>query len=308
MQDAELHVLPGPPQAGLKRQILDELMRNPFLDDDLQMLSVRLGTPRRELSEALAGLSTAQFVRSTGRNSYMLDTEIGSELDGETATDELLWDVPAEADLHALQSDDAVPDHSNFSDNLGIVAEVDGDSEALVFLPHTESEATRKLVEALPIGIVVLNQDGMLELANHKASEWLGLPLDVLDGATFEIVTGMNPMSVLSFSESDGSPVIFSMKEPYPVEVTIKPCLIESGAAVLLVVRDTTLQEEVSKNQANLQEELFDQMRDEIVDPLLTIEQFLDRPDGSTLVQARAAMEQVNWFMRQFFLRDEPKK
>ena len=284
MQDADLHVLPGPPHAGLKRRVLDELMRNPFLDDDLQMLSARLGTPRRELSEALAGLSSARFVRSTGRNSYMLDMAIGSEIEGDAAAEELFWDVPADADLTVPVDED--------------------EARALVFLPSTEAPATHKLVEALPIGIVVLNQDGILELANRKATDWLGLPVDVLDGATFEIVTGVNPMEALS----SGEPMTFSVKEPFPVEITIRPCLIESGAAVLVVVRDTTLQEEVSKIQANLQEEIFDQMRDEIVDPLFTIEQFLDQPDGSTLVQARAAMEQVNWFMRQFFLRDEPKK
>lgn len=290
MQDADLHVLPGPPHAGLKRRVLDELMRNPFLDDDLQMLSARLGTPRKELSEALAGLSTARFVRSTGRNSYMLDMEIGSEIEGEAATQELLWDAAPDAGLTALEP--IVTDDAD-----------EGVSEVLAFLLNTEAPATQRLVEALPIGIVVLNQDGILELANRKASDWLGLPIDVLDGATFEIVTGVNPMAVLA-----ASPITFSVKEPSPVEITIRPCLIESGAAVLVVVRDTTLQEEVSKIQANLQEEIFDQMRNEIVDPLFTIEQFLDRPDGSTLVQARAAMEQVNWFMRQFFLRDEPKK
>lgn len=297
MQDADLHVLPGPPHAGLKRRVVDELMRNPFLDDDLQMLSARLGTPRRELSEALAGLSTARFVRSTGRNSYMLDMEIGSEIEGEAKTQELFWDAP-ETDLPGIET--TVTD---------VTEEVDEEAfGALAFLPNTEAPATKKLVEALPIGLVVLNQDGILELANHKASDWLGLPFDVLDGATFEIVTGVNPMAVLAPGEPAASPITFSVKEPSPVEITIRPCLIESGAAVLVVVRDTTLQEEVTKIQASLQEEIFDQMRDEIVDPLSTIERFLDRPEGSTLVQARAAMEQVNWFMRQFFLRDEPKK
>ncbi len=228
----------------------------------------------------------------------MLDMEIGSETVGETATEELLWGAEPNADLAAVE-----PIVTEDVDEDGD----EGVSGTVLFLPNTEAPATKKLVEALPIGIVVLNQDGILELANRKASDWLGLPVDVLDGATFEIVTGVNPMAVLS-GEPTASPITFSVKEPSPVEITIRPCLIESGAAVLLIVRDTTLQEEVSKIQANLQEEIFDQMRDEIVDPLFTIEQFLDRPDGTTLVQARAAMEQVNWFMRQFFLRDEPKK
>ena len=294
MLDSDLHVLPGPPHAGLKRRVLDELMRNPFLDDDLQMLSARLGTPRREISEALAGLSTAGFVRSTGRNSYMLDMEFGGEVDGGAATEKLFWDAPIDTEqttMESLVSKEMVPENAGTDK-----------PETLVFLPNTEGPATQKLVDALPVGVAVLNEDGILELANQRAADWLGLPDDVLDGATFEIVTGVNPLAALN-----GSPMIFSVKEPLPVEITIRPCLTESGAAVLIVVRDTTLQEEVSKIQAHLQEEIFDHMRDEIVDPLFTIEQFLERPDGSMLVQARAAMEQVNWFMRQFFLRDEPR-
>ena len=302
MLDSDLHVLPGPPHAGLKRRVLDELMRNPFLDDDLQMFSARLGTPRRELSEVLAGLSMAGFVRSTGRNSYMLDMEIGSA-GGESAvaTESLLWDPPTDSEQPFGQ-----PPNSNAATTD--VGEIETEAlknaapETLVFLPDMTAPATQKLVEALPIGVVVFSDEGVLKLSNQRASDWLGLPVDVLDGATFEIMTGVNPMEVLT-----GEPIIFSAQEPVPVEISIRPCLIESGVAVLVVVRDTTLQEEVSKIQAHLQEEIFDQMRDEMVDPLFTIEQFLERPDGSMLVQARAAMEQINWFMRQFFLRDEPK-
>ena len=285
MQDADLHVLPGPPHAGLKRRVLDELMRNPFLDDDLQMLSARLGAPRLDLSAALAGLSTARFVRPAGAG-YMIDTEIESELDeDEVDPQKLLWEAP-EAPWKAPEQQ--LPPDAGLS--------------APVFLPLADAPATQELVEALPIGNVVLNEDGVLELVNRKASDWLGLPGDVLDGATFEITTGVNPMVVLA-----GSPISFSITEPHPVEISIRPCRIETGDAVLVVVRDTTMQEEVTKIQASLQEQIFDEMREEMVTPLVTIEKFLDQPDASTLVQARAAMEQVNWFLRQFFLRDEPR-
>jgi hypothetical protein len=277
-------------------------MRNPFLDDDLQMFCARLGTPRRELSEVLAGLSMAGFVRSTGRNSYMLDMEIGGAGGESTvATEELFWNPPTDSEQPFGQ-----PPNSTAATTDACEVETEAPEnaapKALVFLPDMASPSTQKLIEALPIGVVVLSDEGALKLSNQKASDWLGLPVDVLDGATFEIMTGVNPMEVLT-----GEPITFSAKDPTPVEITIRPCLIESGVAVLVVVRDTTLQEEVSKIQAHLQEEIFDQIREEMVDPLFAIEQFLERPEGSTLVQARAAMEQIHWFMRQFFLRDKPK-
>jgi hypothetical protein len=34
------------------------------------------------------------------------------------------------------------------------------------------------------------------------------------------------------------------------------------------------------------------------------IEKFLEHPDADGLVQARVAMEQINWFLQEFFLRE----
>ena len=34
------------------------------------------------------------------------------------------------------------------------------------------------------------------------------------------------------------------------------------------------------------------------------LERFLEKPDADMLVQARIAMEQINWFLQEFFLRD----
>ena len=34
------------------------------------------------------------------------------------------------------------------------------------------------------------------------------------------------------------------------------------------------------------------------------LERFLEEPDADMLVQARIAMEQINWFLQEFFLRD----
>ena len=81
-------------------------------------------------------------------------------------------------------------------------------------------------------------------------------------------------------------------------------CTLKSGTAVLIVVSDVSLQEEVSRMQGDVQEELFDRLRDEMVNPLSMIEQFLERPDSQGLIHARAAMEQINWFLREYFLRE----
>ena len=60
----------------------------------------------------------------------------------------------------------------------------------------------------------------------------------------------------------------------------------------------------MSKIQAEVQEELFQRLKTDMVDPLAMLERFLEEPDADMLVQARIAMEQINWFLQEFFLRD----
>ena len=56
--------------------------------------------------------------------------------------------------------------------------------------------------------------------------------------------------------------------------------------------------------QVHLQEELFAQLRIRVAQPMVLIQQFLDRPDAEGLAPARAALEQVNEFLNEYFLDD----
>jgi len=57
---------------------------------------------------------------------------------------------------------------------------------------------------------------------------------------------------------------------------------------------------------AHFQEELFTKLREELVDPLVLIQQFLEDPQSAGLGPARAALEQINWFLDDFMLSDKP--
>ncbi|MFH1571812.1 MAG: hypothetical protein ABIL09_27730, partial [Gemmatimonadota bacterium] len=137
-----------------------------------------------------------------------------------------------------------------------------------------------------------------LEIANQRAAAWLGVPLADLDGATFEMATGVNPLQVIR-----ATPLCFSLTGPGAVEVSLHPAALASGQAVLAVLRDVSLQEEVTRLQAEVQEELFGLLNGEMVGPLSMIEQFLEHPDPPGLAQARLAMEQINGFLSDYFLR-----
>ena len=292
MFDTDLQIVPGPPDAGTKRQVLEEWMRNPFLDEDAHLLSLRLGIPQTEIGNALQGLCQARFMRNGTSAGYVLHLDLSSDsaATGSTATDLLLVDETAQEDTDLGE---VVADRT--SPKGPVPLKIPQGLEAIL---SGADAAFEKLVGAMPFGIVVLQGNGSLELANGKALQWLDIPIDLLDGATFEIATGINPLPVARGE----APVSFSLPSPHPVEVSMHVCQLGSGPGVLIALRDVSLQEEVSRLQGEVQEELFNRLRQEMVSPLFMIERFLDHPDAAGLGQARAAMEQINWFFKTYLL------
>ena len=298
-------IFPGPPEADVQHQVLDQWMRNPFLDDDAESLSLRLGIPPSEIKDAIAALCASRFLRNGTSSGYMLLMDLEEEeVDEEVAAEETVLQAsspPTASDLlHSAAAAAAAVDGGTESRTSGsedllrpLVSPL-----GLEGLLSSADAAFEQLVEALPFGVVVLQENGCLELANDKALRWLDMPIDLLDAATFEIVTGVNPLPV-AMGEP---PISFSMSIPHPVEVAMHKCQLPSGPGVLIALTDVSLQEEVNRLQAELQEELFNRLRQEMVSPLFMIGKFLDHPDAVGLGQARAAMEQINWFFRTYLL------
>ena len=279
MQVFDLPVQPGPPHASLKRRILDELLLNPFLDEDLLGLSLRLSTPRPELSEALESLCQERFLKQASQRGYLLDLEeVGAAVEAASPAGPIAGQA-AQAGTGAVCLPKVPEGLGLFFPDLGISLE--------------------DLVETLPFGVVLLRADGALELANERAAQWLGIPLQDLDGATFEMATGVNPGLVTGGATA----ISFFLKVPRPLELSLHTCGLAGEAAVLIVVRDAAVQEQVSRMQAQVQEQLFARIGREVVEPLGLIEQFLENPDSKALGQARAALEQINWFLQDFLLR-----
>ena len=278
MQVADLPVLPGPPRAELKRQILEEFLQNPFLDDDLAGLSLRLQASRFELGRALGELCQAHFLKEAGRSRYALDLDFAADEEGIAepvlpAGEEKVLSLPAEA---------LVAQHIG-TDAAGELAAAD-------------------LVDALPYGAILLRADGSLILANQRAVDWLGIPLADLDAERFAQVTGFQPSLVLGNSPT----VHFSLKDPRALEVSMHACRPADEPAILVVLRDSSLQEEIARAQTSLHEELFARLDQDLVEPLLAIQHFLENPDADELGQARLALEQINGFLQDFLLVGKP--
>ena len=306
MFDLDLQIVPGPPDAVTKRQVLEQWMRNPFLDEDVHLLSLRLGIPTTEIGPALQGLCQARFLRNGTSAGYVLHMDLTSDSIAPSEPDaQLVEDVAAAsftaADL--LLVDDSTQEEADLGEAVADRTSQKGSPplkipQGLEAILSGADAAFEKLVGAMPFGIVVLQGNGSLELANGKALQWLDMPVDLLDGATFEIATGINPLPVARGE----APVNFSLPSPHPVEVSMHVCQLSSGPGVLIALRDVSLQEEVSRMQGEVQEELFHRLRQEMVSPLFMIERFLDHPDAAGLGQARAAMEQINWFFKTYLL------
>ncbi|MEE2657735.1 MAG: PAS domain-containing protein [Candidatus Latescibacterota bacterium] len=300
----DLQVVPGPPHADLKRRALDEWLRNPFLDDDEEDLALRLSAPASDVVEAMVGLCESGFLQPSGRSGYRLDCDFGdvssSDIaEGKSAT--VSFSAAAVGDPMNAAEVAIPPEFSDFGKKAAedpLAREI---SEALNgLLPREANGGGKELLDALPFGVAILRETGSLEMANRKASQMLGIPCEQVDGATFEIATGVNPLTALCCRD----PIVFSLTEPLPVEVTLQPRDIAGQRVVLILFRDVSLQEEVAQISAHLQEELYENLQDEMIGPLMMIEQFLERPQLQGLGEARVAMEQINSFLRDFFLRD----
>jgi PAS domain-containing protein len=300
--------------------VLEEWLQNPFLDDDVASLSFRLGADLVEVSEALGGLCDAGFLRSAG-SGYTLTLDLGgtipealpppadsatkpadepsqavvqlASLSGAVIADPAEEEQPAQVDadedqelLELLSADDRVD---------ALAREIE---QTLTELLPDEPLEDAQLVDALPFGMLVLRPTGATELANDSAARMLGVPREDLDGASFEIATGVNPLAALD----EDRPLSFSLTEPRAMEVNLHSRRLPSGAVIVIMIRDVSLLEEVANIQAEAQEELYERLKGDMVHPLAMIEKFLEHPDASGLVQARVAMEQINWFLQEFFL------
>ncbi len=268
MYDWDLQVVPGPPKADLKRRMLEEWLRNPFLDDDVKALCARLGAPETEVAEALTGLCEAGFLRAAGTGYALSLDQADSPLHEAPALEAPALGAPGAGEPTLA---DRVP--NELLDDAG-------------------------LVDALPFGLLVLGPAGTADLANDKAAAMLGVPLADLDGKAFERVTGVDPLIALDHAE----PLSFSLIDPPALEVTLQGRRLPSGPAILIMVRDVSLLEEVSHIQAEAQEELYDRLKEELVQPFGAIEKFLEDPGRDGLARARLAMEQINGFLQEFFL------
>ena len=273
MHDWDLPVVPGPPMADLERRMLEEWRRNPFLDDDVKALGLRLGSPEAEAAAALAGLRESGFLEAAGAGCVLSpdpDQGPGPQAPGSGAPES---------------------------------GEGDGAPAGEFPQPLTPSIAGAPLddpglADALPFGLLVLRSSGAAEMVNRRAAAMLGVPLADLDGKAFERITGVDPVAALDHPE----PHSFSLIGPSALEITLHRRRLSSGISVLILLRDVSFLEEVSHIQAEAQEELYGRLREGLVQPLAAIEEFLEDPGRDGLVRSRLAMEQINGFLKEFLL------
>lgn len=267
----ELLSLPAGPRAESKRRLLAEYLRNPFLDDDLHALTLRLGAARAEVGDLLLELCQEGLLKESGRRGYLLDLDGVATGGDEGDPGQGIVSLPPEA-LIAQQS-----------------TPVSGAADALPLAGDPASPA---------VGIVLLGAGGRAELANDQAAEWLGVPATELDAATFQAATGIDPTLVL-----DGAPrASLSLHHPRPLRVALHSCCVGGSPGVLAVLQESGAAVELARVQAQVQEELYTRLRGEVAEPVLLIQQFLEEPTAEGLGQARAALEQVNRFLEEFML------
>jgi hypothetical protein len=169
-------------------------------------------------------------------------------------------------------------------------------------IPLRSGASLDEFLGGLPLGLIMLNADGRLEATNSLAKNWLGVEESTLDSTLFSELTGFDPLIVLQgFPE-----VTFSRKKPFPLEVTMHACELAHGPGIMILLRDTTSQEDAARTHSDIQEGMFARMRSDLVQPFGVIAGYLENLEGSDLGHARAAMEQVTILLEHFFLAEKP--
>jgi hypothetical protein len=267
VQAAELLALPTEPRVESKRRLLEEFLLNPFLDDDIQGLALRAGMERTEVEKDIGDLCLDGLLKEAGQRGYALDLEgIGAE---------------------AVEAEETPGERAEDEETEAVTAQKESPSQM------------EELRESRPsLGLVLLRADGQPELVDEQAASWLGLAAEELNAAAFEAITGIDPGLMLG-----GAPKIcFTLQDPHPLTVTLQSCALGDEPGVLIALQDAALHVEMAAIHAHVQEELFTRCRNEMVEPMLLIQQFLDDPDTGDLGQTRAAMEHINGFLEEFLL------
>jgi hypothetical protein len=269
---ADILALADGPRAESKRRLLAQYLRNPFLDDDLHALSVRLGAARAEVGLLVSELRAEGLLKESGRRGYTLDLATLALDAGPAGSTAAVVGLPPEA-LIAQQSGPVTP-----------------------AVTRTPAAAPG----SLPVGLLLFAADGGVEVANGEAAAWLGIPAAELDAGTFAALTGIDPAVVL-----DGAPQLTRLLDhPRPLQVTLQACCIGPQAGVLVVLQETRAGALLSP--APVPEDLLARLRGRVSAPVLTIRQFLERPTVDGLEQARLALEQVTRFLDAYLVPPKP--
>lgn len=152
------------------------------------------------------------------------------------------------------------------------------------------SEPSGAWLEELPFGLALLRADGSPEKLNERAAAWMGIPREGFDGVAFARATGVDPTQVLA----EGRVLSFTRRLPFALQVEVRPC---PPTGVIIVLQDISMREELSRIQAGFQEAFFTRLRQDFVEPLEVIEEFLENPAHPDLGLARAAVEQMRWVL-----------
>lgn len=291
-QAAELLVIPSGTQAETTRKLLAAYLTNPFLDDDSVALARRAAITPEEAEAGLAVLCRQGFLRPVeGRgHALCLHDPRPKSLALTAASDgnECEWgqDLPEEGIGGGGDGGGLSPGAA-----LGRPARADTARQCRLSGVDGGSGAAT--------GVILLDSWGAAQLVDPQAAAWLGVEADRVDGACLRERTGVDPGWVL-----DGAPrLCFALSEPQQLILTLHACALGSASGVLVVLQDAAPQAQMSLDQAHLQEELFEQLRAQVAAPAAQIQRFLENPDADGFAQARAALEQVNAFLDDYFLK-----
>lgn len=154
------------------------------------------------------------------------------------------------------------------------------------------------LLDALSCGVALIDINTGAVEANQAFSRQLDLPTD---GLNAECIAERLECD-LHLIAGDQAPVLRALENGVSVELRSGNMGPFSGLIAVVNTGDGAW--EISKAQAQIQEDLFAQLREEIAHPAEFLQSFLEKPKKSELGQARAAIERIHAFLALYLLDD----
>ena len=260
----------GSEQIDLKRQIVLSLYQNPFLNTEIEALSLRFAHPPGVVSRILDDLCGREILVQTGWGGLGLSPS--PDIYGHVVT---------------LAKECGVEENSLRKQIYELET-----TERLKQKLAVSKQEVEAILDIVPAGVMIFDRNGSLLKSSRAAWDILGLKEAQMREKGIWEALGVSKKGFEGASDQTLPELLGETKERRweleqdpPVEIVARPfSLGPEGKGIILTLRDISARRAAEEAAARLREDFFSMIRHELVKPLIGIERALGSFGGTVLM------------------------